>query len=81
MAETLEAGLRQLFGGGAPPTAGAPRAEPAITATETNAQLLRDANDAYDKARAALRGEDWTTYGAEMKRLGDLLRRLGAGRP
>src|SRR5438046_824859 len=53
MAETLEAGLRQLFGGGAAPAAGTPRAEPAISATETNAQLLRDANDAYAQARAA----------------------------
>ncbi|HEY8176853.1 MAG TPA: UPF0182 family protein [Gemmatimonadaceae bacterium] len=80
MEETLEAALVRLFGGGtsAPNVA---RAEAPIGANETAAQLARDASDAYEKARAALRGEDWATYGAEMKRLGDLLRRLGAGRP
>ena len=80
MEETLEAGLVRLFGGGtsAPNVA---RAEAPIGANETAAQLTRDASDAYEKARAALRSEDWATYGAEMKRLGDLLRRLGAGRP
>jgi hypothetical protein len=80
MEETLEAGLVRLFGGetAAPNVA---RAEAPIGANETTAQLARDAADAYEKARAALRGEDWATYGAEMKRLGDLLRRLGAGRP
>jgi uncharacterized membrane protein (UPF0182 family) len=80
MEETLEAGLLRLFGGEQVP-ANAARAEAPIGANETAAQLTRDASDAYEKARAALRGEDWATYGAEMKRLGDLLRRLGAGRP
>jgi uncharacterized membrane protein (UPF0182 family) len=80
MEETLEAGLVRLFGGEQVP-ANAARAEAPIGANETVAQLTRDASDAYEKARAALRNEDWATYGAEMKRLGDLLRRLGAGRP
>jgi hypothetical protein len=77
MEETLEAGLVRLFGG-QPSAPNVARAEAPIGANETAAQLARDASDAYDKARTALRNEDWATYGAEMKRLGDLLRRLGA---
>jgi hypothetical protein len=30
----------------------------------------------YDRARAAQRGDDWATYGEEMKKLGDMLRQL-----
>jgi uncharacterized membrane protein (UPF0182 family) len=80
MEETLEAGLMRLFGGvqAAPNT---PRPEAPIAADETAAQLARDASDAYEKARAAQRNEDWATYGAEMKRLGDILRRLSGRTP
>jgi uncharacterized membrane protein (UPF0182 family) len=50
---------------------------PAGTATDAQrAQLIRDANAAYERARAAQRADDWATYGTEMRRLGDLLRRL-----
>jgi uncharacterized membrane protein (UPF0182 family) len=48
--------------------------QPAPTAA--TAQLLREASDAYEKARAAQRADDWATYGTEMRRLGDVLRRL-----
>jgi len=80
MEETLEAGLVRLFGGvqAAPNT---PRPEAPIAADETSAQLARDAADAYEKARAAQRNEDWATYGAEMKRLGEILRRLSGRVP
>jgi uncharacterized membrane protein (UPF0182 family) len=80
MEETLEAGLVRLFGGAqaAPNT---PRAEVAVGANETAIQLARDAADAYEKARAAQRNEDWATYGVEMKRLGEVLRRLSALSP
>jgi uncharacterized membrane protein (UPF0182 family) len=83
MEETLEAGLARLFGGAAPTlaTRGGPEAPAAQTTgpNETMAQLARDAADAYEKARAAQRNDDWTTYGAEMKRLGEILRRLRSG--
>jgi uncharacterized membrane protein (UPF0182 family) len=86
MEETLEGGLQRLFGGRtsptlatgaptqpgvAPPAAGAPAAT-----NNENAQIIRDANAAYERARAAQRAEDWATYGVEMRRLGELLRRL-----
>jgi uncharacterized membrane protein (UPF0182 family) len=46
----------------------------------TVADLARRANDHYARARAAQRADDWATYGAEMKRLGEVLRQLGAQR-
>ena len=45
------------------------------------AQLVRRARDHFDRARAAQRGDDWATYGAEMRRLGEVLRQLEAQRP
>jgi uncharacterized membrane protein (UPF0182 family) len=81
MEETLEAGLARLFGGG--PSAPAARVDaPApVTSGDTDfARLAREASETYDRARAAQRAEDWATYGAEMRRLGELLRRLNATR-
>lgn len=79
MAETLEAGLSLLFGGGAGrPTvteAPSPEAVPGA-ATGISATLLRQVQDAYDRAIAAQRAGNWAQYGEEMNRLGDLLRRL-----
>jgi uncharacterized membrane protein (UPF0182 family) len=79
MAETLESGLSLLFGGSS--------ARPAVAetpsqvtvpgaATGVSATLLRQVQDAYDRAIAAQRAGNWAQYGEEMNRLGDLLRRL-----
>src|SRR5687767_7509657 len=86
MDSTLEAGLTRLFGGAtstlasrpAAPTSAAAPAVPAAgeTATAANTRLIREAGEAYERARAAQRAEDWATYGNEMKRLGELLRQL-----
>jgi uncharacterized membrane protein (UPF0182 family) len=85
MAETLEAGLNLLFGGAVPAPAAVLRAEGVAPAGESaaaaTARLSRDAQQAYDRARAALRADDFATYGAEMKRLGDILRQLNTRRP
>jgi uncharacterized membrane protein (UPF0182 family) len=62
-------------------TSGAQRATVTDTATGTTvADLARRANDHYERARAAQRTDDWATYGAEMKRLGEVLRQLSAQR-
>jgi uncharacterized protein len=92
MEETLEAGLARLFGGSgatlavrpgapAPTAAAAAPGAPIETAAAANARLIKDAGEAYERARAAQRAEDWATYGNEMKRLGELLRQLNARRP
>ena len=90
MDSTLELGLSRIFGSSgtlaARPTAAAAPAPgvsaPAETATAANARLIREAGEAYDRARAAQRAEDWAAYGNEMRRLGEILRQLrGASRP
>jgi uncharacterized membrane protein (UPF0182 family) len=61
--------------GEAPPQQPTPqRADTAVAA------LLRQANELYDRARAAQRSDDWATYGTAMRQLGEVLRRLNAGR-
>jgi uncharacterized membrane protein (UPF0182 family) len=89
MGETLDAALRVLFGkAGASATdtvaedgtaGGRPVAADSAAdhgATGTTAELARQANEHYERARAAQRADDWATYGAEMRRLGDVLRQL-----
>ena len=81
MEETLETGLRALFGDG---TGMAPRAATASStpvlaptaASGANEALVRQAQQHYDRARAAQRADDWTTYGAEIQKLGEVLKRL-----
>ena len=80
MEETLDAGLAQLFGGGAQaarePARGAatPGAAPATNARA--ADLARRANESYRRALEAQRAGDWARYGEELRRLEDLLRQL-----
>lgn len=90
MAETLDAALVALFGPGsgqtqvrAPgdsvsaPVAAASSGSPAAAAT---GDLAQRASQHFERARAAQRADDWATYGAEMRKLGEALRQLSAGR-
>ncbi len=80
MEETLDAGLAQLFGGGAEArreparVAATPGAAPATNARA--ADLARRANESYRRALEAQRAGDWARYGEELRRLEDLLRQL-----
>jgi len=88
MEETLDAGLTRLFGGSGTrnlpvaPTvtgaAGAPAAAaaPALGETELRS-LVAEARRRYEAALAAQRAGDWARYGEEIRRLGELLERLG----
>ena len=90
MEETLEQGIRRLFAGGtlasrsaavpgeAPPTPPGAAADPVSAAT---AELVRQAVQHYERARAAQRADDWGTYGVEIQRLGEVLQRLNSARP
>jgi uncharacterized protein len=93
MAETLDAALRALFGKANVATTetvaadSAEREQPSATdsvvargATGSTAELARQANEHYERARAAQRTDDWATYGAEMRRLGEVLQRLARER-
>jgi hypothetical protein len=83
MEETLEASLAQLFGGmvaAEMPVSGAFEPVAAAAAAQAMpasvADLAREAQDAYDRATAAQRMGDWARYGAEMRRVGELLVQL-----
>ena len=95
MSETFETGLARLFSGDinapsqivsatAPIAAdtalrGAPQAITPAPSAET-AQLIREADDHYQRALSAQRAGEWATYGQEIQKLGEVLRRLNAGR-
>jgi uncharacterized membrane protein (UPF0182 family) len=85
MRETLEAGLATLFGGEVPvqsdsvSVAGSDPsrvAVPAAPAAPSNASLISEAQQHYDRAISAQRSGDWATYGREIEALGQVLRRI-----
>jgi uncharacterized protein len=86
MRETLEQGLAEMFGGrvGRPTTTPAIAADTAGTRGERSntadprlTSLLTEARRHYDAALQAQRELDWARYGEEMRRLGEVLERIG----
>jgi uncharacterized membrane protein (UPF0182 family) len=88
MEETLDSGLARLFGGSAAtknePVAGAVTgAAPATAPVEpvsSDAEfqtLAAAARSRYQAALAAQRAGDWARYGEEIRKLGEVLERLG----
>jgi hypothetical protein len=86
MGVTLEDGLDQLFGDNAarPPTLAGGDATAASTtsaaAPATN-EIVREAQQHYDRAIAAQRAGDWATYGREIDQLGAVLKGLSPRKP
>jgi uncharacterized protein len=87
MQETLDGALAELFGGVA--TRRRPEAGPAVPAAATGgpasrdsglAPLLDEARRRYQAALDAQRNIDWARYGEEMRRLGEILERVGSER-
>jgi hypothetical protein len=82
MEESLEAGLARLFGGEGQLLAQRDVREPAPARPAANvaatSEVVRRAVAHYDRARAAQRADDWTTYGEEMRLLGEALRQMDA---
>jgi uncharacterized membrane protein (UPF0182 family) len=83
MEDTLDQALATLFGGSGtarrePAVAGAAAAPPG--AAEDQRALIAEAQRHYQAALAAQREGDWARYGEEIRRLGEILSRLG-GRP
>jgi hypothetical protein len=81
MQETLDGALAELFGGATGPRR---PAEPAIAAepatTDSGVRVLaEEARRRYQAAVQAQRDIDWARYGDEMRRLGEVLERLGSG--
>jgi uncharacterized membrane protein (UPF0182 family) len=96
MEETLDEALGLLFAGAGERPADAPAATPAASPAtpeagaapatvavpqQTDAALISQAQAHYDRAMAALRAGNWTQYGAEIERLGQILRRMNANSP
>ncbi len=69
MEETLEAALAQIFGG-------ASFASALPTLSTNTGDFGAQANQAYEAALRAQREGDWSRYGAEIKRLGEILNKL-----
>ncbi len=86
MEETLEAGLAKIFGTSIDQTQPAREtpASPAGGSTPTTTVpvdtskegLLKQAGESYDAAIRAQRDGDWTRYGEEIKKLGEILSSL-----
>jgi len=86
MGETLEEGLAALFGGPTPARATVAAADSTAAtrspaAAGPSADMLRAAQQHYDRAIAAQRAGDWATYGREIDQLGAVLKQLRAPRP
>jgi len=86
MEATLDAALSRIFGGiveSAGPAAVATAAVPgaaqpaaAQTPAEELKSLIREANQHYERAQQLLRQGDWNGYGEEIKKLGEVLKRM-----
>jgi uncharacterized membrane protein (UPF0182 family) len=84
MEETLEEGLAKIFGtaegqtkpSGETPVTAAPTDSPRGEAGTTKEGLLNLANESYEVAIRAQREGDWTRYGEEIKKLGEILSKL-----
>jgi uncharacterized membrane protein (UPF0182 family) len=80
MQETLEDALAELFGGSSRPRT---QPEPAVAAGEAPIDsgiraVAEEARRRYQAALQAQRDLDWAKYGEEMRRLGEVLERLGS---
>jgi hypothetical protein len=84
MSETLDGALTELFGGSAAPRG---PAGPSVAALPGGAPLgdaafraaVAEARRRYQSAMQAQRAGDWARYGEEIRQLGELLERIGAG--
>lgn len=92
MESTLDAALSQIFGGtvvsatsaggsanvpGNPPLAGAASTSARAPAEDLKS-IIREANQHYERAQELLRQGDWNGYGGEIKKLGEVLKRMPA---
>jgi uncharacterized membrane protein (UPF0182 family) len=73
MEETLEQSLARLFGTGIPTTAPVAVSAPA---GEAVANLGGSAWRHFENARRYLKEENWAAYGEELRKLGDVLKKL-----
>ena len=83
MRETLDAAIGDLFGGGSEvrPPAQVAAGVPAPSGADAGLQALAaEARQRYQAAIDAQRDGDWARYGEELRRLGEVLERMGVRR-
>jgi len=87
MGETLDGALSDLFGGTSgvrgvvtPEAASGVAGAGSAAADEAFRALVSEARQHYQNAMEAQRTGDWARYGEEIRQLGVLLERIGAGR-
>jgi uncharacterized protein len=73
MEENLEMGLKQLFGGKITAPAGEKVVEDVMASL---ADLSREASRTFERALELQRQGDWAGYGDQMKKLGQILKRM-----
>ena len=79
MEETLDEALSKIFGGKvetSTDTTSQNSTEVNTKNTETNKDLIQQANEHYTKAEQAQKNGDWALYGEEIKKLGEVLEKL-----
>ena len=77
MAETLEEGLNRIFGVGPKTVEKSSRTESAAPPRpQTSPELLRQAQEAYERALRSQKDGDWARYGEEIRALGEILRQM-----
>ncbi len=75
MDETLDGALAKIFGQSGLTEVKSP--SPAAPASGPEADLLARAKEHFDRAIKAQRAGDWTLYGQEIRKLGEILDRMG----
>jgi hypothetical protein len=87
MEDNLDRALAALFGEGGTvrrepvPAVGPEPGQPAPSAGDQQRALIAEAQRHYQAALAAQREGNWARYGEEIRQLGEILTRLGSGRP
>lgn len=76
MEETLELGLARIFGGPSISDRDEKINGETQSISDSYQEIIRTANQIYNSAMQAQRDGDWARYGDEMKKLGDILRKL-----
>jgi uncharacterized membrane protein (UPF0182 family) len=79
MEPSLEDALNAIFGGqegGMQGTAGTASSTPVRTLPASLESLIQQANQHYERAQQALRHGDWSGYGQEMQKLGEILKQM-----
>ena len=76
MENTLEAGLTRLFGSDTKKIKRAVETPKTTVSVDVSKEiLLQQATNAYEAALRAQKDGDWTRYGEEIKRLGEILQK------